>query len=163
MILAESYSTSSGVPGIVWSLAIAGLFAWRGHRAAVEVERLHGRPPYGWEPVTWSIICFCTVLFGRLLLAAGASRERNRMPSSYAAVPQRTASPTVRAQAAPDLLVFAPVAPVAPVATVPAPVPAAGPPAGWHPDPSGKYQHRWWDGQRWTAHVGTNGVVGKDV
>jgi hypothetical protein len=88
MILADSYSTSSGVPGIVWSLAIAGLFAWRGYRAAVEVERINGRSPYGWEPVTWSIICFCTALFGRLLLAAGASRARNRTSSSYAAVPE---------------------------------------------------------------------------
>jgi hypothetical protein len=93
MILADSYSTSSGVPGIVWSLAIAGLFAWRGYHAAVEVERINGRPPYGWEPVTWSIICFCTVLFGRLLLAAGASRERNRTPSNCPAVPQWTPPP----------------------------------------------------------------------
>jgi hypothetical protein len=58
----------------------------------------------------------------------------------------------------------APVQPVLePVAAVPAPVPAAGPPAGWHPDPSGKFHHRWWDGQRWTADVSTNGVAGKDV
>ena len=93
MTLADSYSTSSGVPGIVWSLAIAGLFAWRGYRAAVEVERINGRPPYGWEPVTWSIICFCTAFFGRLLLAAGASRERNRTPSRYAPVAEWTPPP----------------------------------------------------------------------
>lgn len=30
-------------------------------------------------------------------------------------------------------------------------------PPGWHPDPTGRYEHRYWDGQRWTAHVGSNG------
>lgn len=28
------------------------------------------------------------------------------------------------------------------------------PPAGWYPDPSGQSAHRWWDGTRWTDHVG---------
>lgn len=26
------------------------------------------------------------------------------------------------------------------------------PPAGWHPDPSGSDQYRYWDGQQWTEH-----------
>jgi hypothetical protein len=26
-------------------------------------------------------------------------------------------------------------------------------PPGWHPDPGGANQWRWWDGQRWTEHV----------
>lgn len=34
---------------------------------------------------------------------------------------------------------------------VPESVPTA--PAGWHPDPSGQPQLRYWDGQRWTDHV----------
>ena len=34
---------------------------------------------------------------------------------------------------------------------VPGSVPTA--PAGWHPDPSGQPQLRYWDGQRWTDHV----------
>ncbi|HUY66846.1 MAG TPA: DUF2510 domain-containing protein [Acidimicrobiales bacterium] len=35
---------------------------------------------------------------------------------------------------------------------VPNPYPAAAPP-GWHPDPSGSHQLRWWDGTRWTEHA----------
>jgi Protein of unknown function (DUF2510) len=27
-------------------------------------------------------------------------------------------------------------------------------PPGWHPDPSGQYQFRWWNGSRWTEHTG---------
>jgi hypothetical protein len=33
------------------------------------------------------------------------------------------------------------------------PAGSAGPPPGWHPDPSGANQWRWWDGYRWTEHV----------
>jgi uncharacterized protein YxjI len=31
------------------------------------------------------------------------------------------------------------------------------PTAGWYPDPSGHFHHRWWDGQKWTDAVATNG------
>lgn len=30
-------------------------------------------------------------------------------------------------------------------------------PGAWHPDPTGRYESRWWDGSRWTQHVATNG------
>ncbi|WP_101525816.1 phospholipid scramblase-related protein [Nocardioides houyundeii] len=30
-------------------------------------------------------------------------------------------------------------------------------PADWHPDPFGRYQHRYWDGVEWTHHVSTQG------
>ncbi len=35
-------------------------------------------------------------------------------------------------------------------------------PAGWRPDPLGRHQLRYWDGARWTEHVGDSGVVGVD-
>lgn len=28
---------------------------------------------------------------------------------------------------------------------------------GWYADPTGRFEHRYWDGQGWTAHVGANG------
>jgi hypothetical protein len=34
--------------------------------------------------------------------------------------------------------------------------------AGWHADPSGRFEHRWWDGYRWTDDVSTGGVAQKD-
>jgi uncharacterized protein YxjI len=39
--------------------------------------------------------------------------------------------------------------------------PSAHPPA-WHPDPQGRHQLRWWDGQQWTDHVSSNGVSSTD-
>jgi hypothetical protein len=33
------------------------------------------------------------------------------------------------------------------------------PAAAWYPDPSGRHQHRYWDGERWTLHVADDGVT----
>lgn len=45
----------------------------------------------------------------------------------------------------------APVAPAAP-----------GPPPGWHPDPAGRHEHRYWDGATWSDQVSDGGVVAID-
>ena len=34
--------------------------------------------------------------------------------------------------------------------------------AGWVPDPSGRFEFRYWDGRGWTDHVSTSGRVGAD-
>ncbi len=34
--------------------------------------------------------------------------------------------------------------------------------AGWQPDPTGRHQLRYWDGQAWTDSVSDNGVNGSD-
>jgi uncharacterized protein (AIM24 family) len=31
----------------------------------------------------------------------------------------------------------------------------------WRPDPEGRYEYRWWDGQRWTDQVSHQGQVGR--
>lgn len=35
-------------------------------------------------------------------------------------------------------------------------------PAAWHADPTGRHQHRYWDGAQWTEHVANNGAQGVD-
>jgi hypothetical protein len=35
--------------------------------------------------------------------------------------------------------------------------------AGWHPDPSGRHQLRYWDGQAWTPNVSDNGQQSTDA
>jgi len=35
-------------------------------------------------------------------------------------------------------------------------------PARWLPDPLGRHELRYWDGQRWTEHVSDSGVVAAD-
>src|SRR6201991_3492294 len=34
-------------------------------------------------------------------------------------------------------------------------------PGSWQPDPEGRYEFRWWDGQRWTDQVSHRGQVGR--
>jgi hypothetical protein len=38
------------------------------------------------------------------------------------------------------------------------PSPPLLPPPGWHADPSGQHQLRWWDGARWSDHTWTEGT-----
>jgi uncharacterized protein YxjI len=35
-------------------------------------------------------------------------------------------------------------------------------PANWYPDPTRRYEHRYWDGTAWTDHVSTNGITASD-
>lgn len=36
-------------------------------------------------------------------------------------------------------------------------------PPGWFRDPTGRHDHRWWDGAAWTDHVADAGVASTDV
>ena len=40
--------------------------------------------------------------------------------------------------------------------------PPAPTPAGWHRDPTGRHETRYWDGGAWTEHVADGGVAGVD-
>jgi hypothetical protein len=69
-------------------------------------------------------------------------------------------TPVIEAPAA----VAEPVVPVSPIevsAPVAASPVAAAPvvttPAGWYPDPSGRFEMRYWDGTAWTEHVSRQG------
>jgi uncharacterized protein YxjI len=37
------------------------------------------------------------------------------------------------------------------------------PDSGWYPDPSGRHEHRYWDGQVWTEHVASHGRQSLDA
>jgi hypothetical protein len=34
--------------------------------------------------------------------------------------------------------------------------------AGWNPDPTGRHEYRYWDGERWTDQIADGGVAGSD-
>ena len=77
-------------------------------------------------------------------------------PASAALAAPPVVAPTITAPA---------LAPPSPVAAAPPRPPqpvAPGPAAGWYSDTTGRHQHRFWDGQRWTEHVADNGVPGRD-
>ena len=107
------------------------------YRNTAAFRRRTGTSPWGIHPVIWALgSLFISVLVTVLALIA-----------------MRTTRPRA--------------------AFYPGPAPGPGPgtggpawlptaPAGWVPDPSGRFHHRWWDGARWTEHVATNGVPGVD-
>jgi hypothetical protein len=53
-----------------------------------------------------------------------------------------------------------PAAPVAPMAQAAPAAPAVA--AGWHPDPMGRFEQRYWDGAAWTEHVTRAGQQSTD-
>ena len=40
--------------------------------------------------------------------------------------------------------------------------PVSSVPAGWHPDPSKRYEMRYWDGEKWTDYVSSQGQTYTD-
>ncbi len=36
------------------------------------------------------------------------------------------------------------------------------PEADWYPDPTRRFEHRYWDGVKWTQHVSTKGKTSED-
>lgn len=57
---------------------------------------------------------------------------------------------------------FAPAPPAPAPAAAPVPAGAPGSPAAWHPDPAGRHEQRYWDGNAWTDHVMDKGQPGSD-
>ena len=78
--------------------------------------------------------------------------------ASPAAEPSVASEPAMSDTAPVADTAAAPAADPAPVATAaPAPASDDAVPAGWYPDPSGRFELRYWDGSRWTEHVSRAG------
>jgi hypothetical protein len=65
---------------------------------------------------------------------------------------------------APDTVTASDTAFIEAAAVEPAPVaaPVSSVPAGWHPDPSKRYEMRYWDGDKWTEYVSSQGQTYTD-
>ena len=77
-----------------------------------------------------------------------------------AATPAMAPTPTSPTPATPSpspTPVSQPAATVASSTTVASSVGDAVAPAAWYPDPSGRYELRYWNGSAWTEHVSRNG------
>ena len=106
--------------------------------------------------------------------AAGAAGEEAAAvdePAGWAVAPDSANDAAPAAEEIPVVATGAAAAAAEPVAAEPSPAPAPEPapapapepapvvttPAGWYPDPSGRYELRYWDGTQWTEHVARQG------
>lgn len=160
---------SGGLLGSLYSLAVLL------PSLAVGVRRLHDTGRSGW----WMFIALVPLVGGIILLVFMAAEgtpgpnEFGPDPKAAGVAPQYTqaynaAVPPVRVPVPPVAYAPTPAATVAPAAYEPTPATPAvsatsAVPAGWHVDPSGRHQHRYWDGAKWTEHVSDNGVTGIDA
>jgi hypothetical protein len=92
-------------------------------------------------------------------------------PAGWAVAPDSANDAAPAADEVPVVATGAAAAAAEPVVAEPSPAPAPEPapapapepapvvttPAGWYPDPSGRYELRYWDGTQWTEHVARQG------
>ena len=109
--------------------------------------------------------------------AAAAATASVTEPAGWAAAPEETAAEAALAEAAPaeaegavaaaaaeptaETAASAPEEEAAPAAAAAATT-VSTTPAGWYPDPSGRYEMRYWDGEKWTEHVSRQGQTFTD-
>jgi hypothetical protein len=163
--------TPWGMPSLLWAffwfcslllgLALYGIYLLT--RASAQRKGAH---PQAWSQPP--------VPSGPPVPAPVAARHQPNPGSNFPAYPRPANSGPITGSG--DDVAQTPVAPAPPrpepsvdtpgaVAVPPdaAPAPASGtsdptlsPPA-WHPDPSGRFHYRWWDGNQWTSQVSVDG------
>ena len=143
-MLATVTNSDLGGAGIA-ALIIAWIVVWGGSLvmlvvALVDIAR---RPEWQWklagqEKVLWLLLVILVNILAIPSLIYWFSIRKKLV-----AVEQAAAA----GQFGPGQMTYAGWAPVPPN-----PSPGMVPP-GWHPDPSGQQQWRWWDGTRWTDHT----------
>jgi len=143
-VLATVTNSDLGGAGIA-ALIIAWFVVWGGSLvmlvvALVDIVR---RPEWQWklagqEKVLWLLLVILVNILAIPSLIYWFSIRKKLV-----AVEQAAAA----GQFGPGQMTYAGWAPVPPN-----PSPGMVPP-GWHPDPSGQQEWRWWDGTRWTDHT----------
>lgn len=102
------------------------------YRESETFKDANGITPWGVPSWVWALIGFFSLFICAVLLV----------------IARRTTPPRPRVPAGPWYV-------------QPSQQPSSAPP-GWHPDPSGRHQFRYWDGHIWTAHVSSYGVTAHD-
>jgi hypothetical protein len=135
-------------------LVMGLLFGLIGYLLSENFRKMKGRTPWGMPSALWGFIWFLSLLLGLVLyLIARVTTKVDGVarpgPSPYRAGwppgPTQPSAPT-------------PPPPAQPYSTgAPAAAPTLSPPM-WHPDPSSRFDYRWWDGRAWTTRVARNGT-----
>jgi hypothetical protein len=153
-----------------WYLVFGILIGFLNYRSTERFRRVTGKSPWGIPPIVWALASvFISLLVTVLAFIAMATSQRRHMrqgggyPGGYPGsggvgtpgpydhrtsrhlrYPESTKSPSIPT-----------------TATVVAPPPVAAPPS-WQPDPSGRFDFRYWNGEEWTEFVSKDGVSDTD-
>jgi hypothetical protein len=154
-------------------VALSFLWAWIGYRLSENDRRLLGRTPWGLPSALWALFWFLSLVLGLVLYLIAHSVEVRRaqqnvqgptppamvaprraltVAEQFPAYPSPVNSSGSEADSAPDQ----PYQPAEAAGAEAAPGECRSPPA-WHPDPSGRFHYRWWDGSEWTSQVSIDG------
>ena len=157
-------------------LALGVVFGLITFFASEQFKRRWGRTPWGWPSAVWGIVGFLSLLLCVILMVLASWSTKRRVqsrrqspsmsygsrqgmggPGGYGYSPSYGASPGYPQQMATQL---PPVYPPRPAAQTSADT--TSPPAGWHGDPSGRHELRYWDGSQWTENVSDGGTASTD-
>jgi hypothetical protein len=135
-------------------LVLGLLFGLIGYLLSENFRKLRGRTPWGMPSALWGFIWFLSLALGLVLyLIARATTKVDgvgrpgpgRYPGGWPPGPAQPYTPSTPPSGQPYST------------GAPATAPTLSPPM-WHPDPSGRFDYRWWDGQAWTTRVARNGT-----
>ena len=155
-----------------WYLVFGILIGFLNYRSTERFRRMTGKSPWGIPPIVWALASVFISLFVTVLafIAMATSQRRNMrqggggypggFPGSGGAggAPGPYGGPTSRHLRYPEPT-QSPSIPT--TATVVAPPPVSAPPS-WQPDPSGRFDFRYWNGEEWTEFVSKDGVSDTD-
>jgi hypothetical protein len=119
---------------IVFLLLALGVAALA-YRESESFKHKNGLTPWRIPSWVWAIIGFASLIVCAVLLAI-ARRTTKPLWTEQSWWPQSAVQTAVQ--------------------------PYTGVLPGWHPDPSGRYQFRYWSGNRWTEHVSSGGAAAID-
>ncbi len=88
-----------------------------------------------------------------------ADASRSTEPAGWAASSDSSSAPT---EAVPTTESTVGSTAASSVESTTSSTPTPSVPADWYKDPSGRFEYRYWDGQKWTEHVSRSGTVHKD-
>jgi Protein of unknown function (DUF2510) len=123
------------------------VIAFVAYRESEKFKKANGVTPWSWPSWLWAVVGFVSLILCAILITI-AKKNTKPVASSWGASPFDMSGPI------PSGPMFATAAGMNGMTPAPAPSPSAPQsPAAWHPDPSGRYASRYWDGSRWTEHV----------
>jgi hypothetical protein len=133
--------------------------AGRRRMGSVLIAMFYGGYGYGGS---WILFLFIAMLVIRMIASrrSGSGQPRRGPgPQGYGWGSGPAPGPTSASFTPTD----APSSAASPPADAPAPVGGYKIPPGWFPDPTGRFDQRYWSGTAWTEHVTKDGVPGNDA